>query len=131
VAARDDVAMTGEVTLTGKVLAVGGLKEKALAALRMGITNIIAPAKNRKEASEIPPKVRRRLNLHFVEHMDEALQLALVDKPRRKRSVLRRKPARKAAVKASTAKKQAGRTQAERKGSANKPPTKAKEKSAH
>ncbi len=105
VAVKEDVAMTGEVTLTGKVLAIGGLKEKALAALRSGIKNIIAPAKNKKDASEIPPKVRRRLNIHFVEHMDEVLELALVDKPRLKRPAPRRKPARKTAAKKTAAKR--------------------------
>jgi ATP-dependent Lon protease len=88
---KEDVAMTGEVTLTGKVLPIGGLKEKALAALRAGIKTILVPAKNQKEISEIPPKVRRKLDIRFVSHVDEVLEFALTGKPKKPRP-----PAKKA-----------------------------------
>ena len=86
VPAREDVAMTGEITLTGKVLPIGGLKEKTLAALRMGLKTVIVPAKNHKELAEIPPKVSRGLKIVQVEHMDQILELALAGKPRKKRA---------------------------------------------
>ncbi|MCA1989199.1 MAG: endopeptidase La [Desulfarculus sp.] len=79
---REEVAMTGEVTLTGKVLPIGGLKEKSLAALRAGIKTILVPEKNQKEVSEIPAKVRRALKIVFVSHMDQVLELALTGPPR-------------------------------------------------
>ncbi|RJX30479.1 MAG: endopeptidase La [Desulfarculus sp.] len=81
VAVREDLAMTGEITLTGKVLPVGGVKEKALAALRSGLKTMLVPAKNHKELSEVPAKVRRQLQIKTVEHMDQVLELALVGKP--------------------------------------------------
>jgi len=77
---RKDVAMTGEITLRGRVLPVGGVKEKVLAAHRAGIKNIIIPADNNKDISEIPGNVRRRINFIMVEHMDEVLNNAFVEK---------------------------------------------------
>lgn len=74
---RRDVAMTGEVTLRGKVLPIGGLKEKTLAAHRAGIRTFILPKENAKDISELPEKVRRELNLIPVSSMDEVLQIAL------------------------------------------------------
>lgn len=74
---RADVAMTGEITLTGRVLPVGGIKEKVLAAHRAGIDRIILPRENESDLQEIPSAVRRQLQIHFVEHMDEVLALAL------------------------------------------------------
>ncbi len=74
---RRDVAMTGEVTLRGKVLPVGGIKEKVLAAHRAGIRHIIIPAENEKDLEEIPPYARRELEFHCVENMDEVLEVAL------------------------------------------------------
>ena len=74
---RGDVAMTGEITLRGRVLPIGGLKEKAMAAHRAGVTRVIAPKLNRKDLGEIPKAVRRELELIFVEHMDEVLRHAL------------------------------------------------------
>jgi ATP-dependent Lon protease len=75
---RRDVAMTGEITLRGRVLAVGGLKEKLLAAHRAGISTVMLPARNRKDLPEIPKEVRKQLNLVFVETMDEVLDEALI-----------------------------------------------------
>jgi ATP-dependent Lon protease len=74
---RADVAMTGEVTLTGQVLPIGGLKEKALAAQRNGITTVIAPALNEPDADEIPEHLRRDLTFAFVDDVREALEVAL------------------------------------------------------
>ena len=83
---RDDVAMTGEVTLTGQVLPIGGLKEKALAAQRAGIRTVIAPAENEADVDEIPEHLRRRLQFRFVRDVDEVLEVAL-EPPRRARRV--------------------------------------------
>jgi ATP-dependent Lon protease len=74
---RDDVAMTGEVTLTGQVLPIGGLKEKALAAQRAGIRHIICPALNEGDVEDIPEHLRRKLTFHFVDTVDEVLDFAL------------------------------------------------------
>jgi len=74
---RKDIAMTGEITLRGKVLQVGGIKEKVLAAHRSGLQAIILPRDNERDLEEIPEKVRSELAFHFVEHMDEVLGLAL------------------------------------------------------
>jgi ATP-dependent Lon protease len=78
---RSDVAMTGEITLRGRVLPVGGLREKSLAALRAGIFTIIAPEQNEKDLDEIPKHIRRRLHFKFVKHVDEVLSLALTEDP--------------------------------------------------
>ena len=73
------VAMTGEITLRGRVLPVGGLKEKALGALRAGIKTIIYPQKNKKDISEIPANIKRKIKFIPVAHMDEVLEIALED----------------------------------------------------
>ena len=72
-----DVAMTGEITLRGRVLPIGGLKEKALGALRAGIKTVIIPAKNNKELVEIPAAIKRKLKFVTVNNMDEVLEIAL------------------------------------------------------
>ena len=72
-----DVAMTGEITLRGRVLPVGGLKEKALGALRAGIRTIIIPEKNKKDLKEIPLNVKRKIDFVSVKNMDEVLSLAM------------------------------------------------------
>ena len=74
---RSDVAMTGEITLTGQVLPIGGLKEKALAAQRNGIHTVIAPALNEQDIDEIPVHLRRTLEFVFVSSIDEVLDTAL------------------------------------------------------
>ncbi len=75
--------MTGEVTLRGRVLPIGGLKEKALAALRYGITRIIIPADNQKDLVEIPEELRKKITFQPVENMDEVIELALTKAKKR------------------------------------------------
>jgi len=77
VAIRSNVAMTGEITLRGRVLPIGGLKEKMIAALRGGIDTILIPKENEKDLIEIPANVKRNLTIIRVEHMDEVLAAAL------------------------------------------------------
>jgi ATP-dependent Lon protease len=79
VAVRHDVAMTGEVTLRGRVLPIGGLKEKLLAALRGGIKTVIIPAENEKDLAEIPANILDGLNILPVKHVDEVLAIALAE----------------------------------------------------
>jgi len=74
---RSDMAMTGEVTLRGKVLPVGGIKEKVLAARRAGIRKVMLPAKNRDDLEEIPDHAKKEMTFYFVETLDEVLDLAL------------------------------------------------------
>jgi len=90
---RADVAMTGEVTLRGRVLPIGGLPEKAVAALRAGTRHLIIPADNEKEFRELAPEIRRKLTVHLVETMDQVLDLALEApaKPKRKRAATPRR----------------------------------------
>jgi ATP-dependent Lon protease len=78
---RGDVAMTGEITLRGKVLPIGGLKEKLLAANRYGINEAIMPKDNEKDLPDIPENIRNVMKLHFVESMDEVLKIALEREP--------------------------------------------------
>ena len=81
VKARHDVAMTGEITLRGRVLPIGGLKEKSLAAHRAGIRTILIPKGNVKDLDEVPDLVKSEVEFVPVSHMDEVLRLALVDDP--------------------------------------------------
>ena len=84
---RKDVAITGEITLRGKILPIGGVRDKVLAAHRAGIKTVILPAGNRKDLEEIPETVRKGLRIVFVDHVDEVIDLALVKKKtNRKRS---------------------------------------------
>jgi ATP-dependent Lon protease len=75
--ARADVAMTGEISLRGRVLPVGGIKSKVLAAARAGVQTVVLPRRNRKDVVEIPPEVLEKLELRFVDTLDEVLALAL------------------------------------------------------
>ena len=77
VPARRDVAMTGEITLRGKVLPIGGVKEKLLAAHRAGVKTIIVPKDNEKDLADIPKNVLDVLDIHMVSAMDEVLKIAL------------------------------------------------------
>lgn len=77
IAARRSVAMTGEITLRGRVLEIGGVKEKVIAAHRAGIRTLILPKNNKKDLEDIPKDVLSDLTFHFVEHMDEVLKIAL------------------------------------------------------
>lgn len=74
---RQDVAMTGEITLRGLVLPVGGIKEKVLAARRAGITTVLLPARNRKDFEEIPEAAREAMQFHWIEHVDELAAVSL------------------------------------------------------
>ena len=74
---RSDVAMTGEISLRGLVLPIGGVKEKVLAALRAGIRTVILPARNRRDLEEIPSDARDKLEFVWVERVDDALATAL------------------------------------------------------
>lgn len=71
--------MTGELSLQGLVLPVGGIKEKCMAAHRNKVRNVILPIKNREDTNEIPEDVRKELFIHFVERIEDALELALED----------------------------------------------------
>jgi ATP-dependent Lon protease len=91
---RRDVGMSGEITLRGRVLPIGGVREKLMAAYRLKLKNVIIPEKNEKDLVELPRQARSALEIHLVNHMDDVLELAL----------LPRKPARsKSAVKRNTA----------------------------
>jgi ATP-dependent Lon protease len=80
---RSDVAMTGEITLRGLVLPVGGIKEKVLAARRAGITTVILPGRNEKDLEEVPEQVKKDMKFHFVQRMDEVIRFALKEKPKK------------------------------------------------
>ena len=116
--------MTGEVTITGRVLPVGGIKEKFLAAYREGVKTILFPHTNEKDVAELPEKVRKELTLIPVKHMDEVLPLALegYKKPTAaaKKTVKKvaKKPAQKAAKK--PARKAVSKTKSKSKARKNK-----------
>jgi ATP-dependent Lon protease len=78
---RRDIAMTGEVSLRGNAMPIGGLKEKLLAALRGGITTVLIPEENTRDLPEIPDNVKAGLNIIAVKHVSEVLKLALVRQP--------------------------------------------------
>jgi len=78
---RRDIAMTGEITLRGKVLPIGGLKEKLLAAHRAGIREAILPADNKRDLADLPDLIKNEMKLNWVEQMDEVLEIALVSRP--------------------------------------------------
>ena len=78
---RRDVAMTGEITLRGRVLPIGGLKEKLLAALRTGLKTVVIPSENEKDLADIPDNVKKGLEIVPVANMEEVLKVALVRAP--------------------------------------------------
>ncbi|MDQ8044690.1 MAG: endopeptidase La [Solirubrobacteraceae bacterium] len=82
---RDDVAMTGEITLTGAVLPIGGLKEKALGAQDLGYKTVIAPARNASDLEDFPDSLKESVDFHFVERIDEVLEIALRARARTRR----------------------------------------------
>jgi len=86
---RDDLAMTGEITLRGKVLPVGGIKEKVLAAKRAGITTIILPEKNKKDLEEIPEQARKQMKFYFVNNLNEVFKLGLREEKWKKSAATR------------------------------------------
>ena len=101
---RHDMAMTGEVTLRGKILEIGGVKEKVLAAYRAGITQVVLPAGNKRDLRDVPTDVREGMEFHYVERMDQIFDLALLGEPRvaavpadAEAAPLRREPERQAA----------------------------------
>jgi len=77
---RSDVAMTGEISLRGRVMRVGGIKEKVLAAARFGIKQLLLPEQNSPDWTEVPAEVRQKLKVHFIRHISELLPLALHSK---------------------------------------------------
>ena len=78
---RENLAMTGEITLRGRVLAIGGLKEKVLAAQQANIHNLLVPVENKKDIAEIPVKIQRQMHFTFVDTMDQVIEAALLDEP--------------------------------------------------
>jgi len=111
-----DVAMTGEITLRGRVLPIGGLKEKALGALRSGITTIIIPEKNKKDLSEIPANVKRKIKFITVKDMSEVLPIAIkADLQKKKRAASKKKAVKKTTAKKPAAKKRAIKVPVEKK----------------
>jgi len=77
---RSDLAMTGEISLRGRILRVGGIKEKVLAAARSGLKQVILPEQNKSDWAEAPDEVRKRMKVHFVSHISKLIELALKPK---------------------------------------------------
>ncbi len=94
---RHDLAMTGEVTLRGKILEIGGVKEKILAAYRAGIRQVILPTGNERDLRDVPTDVREGMTFHFVDHMDEVFHIALLERGAEEESELRPAPLRPSA----------------------------------
>jgi len=92
--ARHDVAMTGELTLRGRVLPIGGLKEKLTAAARAGVTQVLVPARNKNDLIDLPEEVQKLLDIKLVETIDDVLELALLDVPQEERTSRRSGPIR-------------------------------------
>lgn len=92
---KSSVAMTGEITLQGKVLPIGGLKEKLLAAHRGGITDVVIPAENEKDLEEIPKNVLKNLHIHLANTIEDVLKVALVNMPKPRKKTAAKKTAKK------------------------------------
>jgi ATP-dependent Lon protease len=107
---RSDAAMTGEITLRGKVLPVGGIKEKVLAAHRAGIRTVLLPKLNEKDLEELPESVRKEMAFFLVDNIGDAVKAAL-EKPTKvpssKKKPVRKEPAKNASAKKTPAKKTA------------------------
>jgi ATP-dependent Lon protease len=111
---RPDVGMTGEITLRGQVLPVGGIKEKVLAAHRSGLKTVILPRRNEADLEELPDEVRQSMNFVFVETVDEVLQAALEPENTAKTAVASpEKPARKRSSKKQTNQENTGEVNAQ------------------
>jgi ATP-dependent Lon protease len=95
---RRDVAMTGELTLTGRVLPIGGVKEKVLGAVRAGISEIILPAENEADLEDIPDPVRETLTVHLVHFLDDVIEIAVEPAAKKGRSAARRSVAQEEEV---------------------------------
>jgi len=85
---RSDTAMTGEISLRGLVLPIGGVKEKVLAAMRAGITTVMIPKRNEKDLRDVPDEARQKLNFVLLETVDDAMKAALVERGVSKEAVL-------------------------------------------
>ena len=86
-----EVGMTGEITLRGRILPVGGVREKILAAHRAGLKTVIIPRRNKKDLVELPKRAMRELNIKLVDHMDDVLDIALSDQVQASKSGLPKK----------------------------------------
>ena len=111
------LAMTGEISLRGLVLPVGGVKEKVLGALAAGIEIILLPAKNRADLDDIPKSARDQLEFHFIDHVDQALEVAFAD-PKKRRAV-RKASGRKTSAR-KTKKKATRKTVTKKKASSSR-----------
>ncbi len=100
---RRDVAMTGEITLRGRVLPIGGLKEKSLAALRAKMKTVVMPERNEKDLSEIPPDVRKKVKFRPVKHMDEVVKIVFAKESKKRSTGNMKSPKSKPASKKKTA----------------------------
>jgi ATP-dependent Lon protease len=119
---RRDVGMTGEITLRGRVLPVGGIREKVLAAHRAGLKTVILPKRNLKDLIDIPKRARSELKIYSVDHIDQVLELALLSPPvKTKPARSKRKTAEKQAVESSGDERSADKTQSAHNGSAPDP----------
>ncbi len=98
ISVHNSIAMTGEITLRGRVLEIGGVKEKVIAAHRAGIKEVILPKENRKDLEDIPLSVKKDLKFHFVSHLDDVLKIALHRLP----LPVQHRPARASAVTSNT-----------------------------
>ena len=126
---HSEMAMTGEITLRGRVLPVGGIRDKVMGAQRAGIRTVILPRKNEKDLEEVPGAIRRQMRFELVDHIDEVLALALGPRARRRRRKAvgsRKKSAssRKASAKKTSSRKPASKVAPKRKSAGKKPPAK-------